>query len=472
MTHVPHLAAAGDHAGPRRSLVLAGGGMRVAWQAGVVKALEEAGIRFHHADGTSGGIFNVAMLLSGCSPADMCARWQSVSPLEFVSPLPLSKYLRSPRWAGLGSGKGIAEKVFTKLGIDAERIRAARGLDGTFNVCDFRRKVSEAIPHDEIVQELLVAGVSLPVLMPAIAHGDGLWLDAVWIRDANLMEGIARGSEELWLAWCIGNTSIYRNGSFRQYVHMIELAANGSLFAELERISELNERIATGETPAGRTAPVRLHVIRPELPIPLDPDYFLGRIDGATLVALGYRDAWRYLDSHDPAGVPLGPQATRMSDGGPGVGFRERYAAAARIRGTEGPLQLRLAVEIGALDRFIADPHGGHGALVGELRHPAFGDPALLRAGMFRLDGARAVYAGRFLAAERTFALHAHRARRPGAPLHVTLDGEGDAAVTLRISPSARERAAQAASLHARNTGSLPEGGRVVARFVRHLLAR
>lgn len=470
MTHVPHLAAADDDVGPRRSLVLAGGGMRVAWQAGVVKALEEAGIGFHHADGTSGGIFNLAMLLSGCSPAEMCARWQSLSPRDFVSPLPLRQYLRSPRWPGLGGGKGIAENVFPKLGIDAERIRAARGLDGTFNVCDFRRKVSEAITHHEISHELLVAGVSLPVLMPAVPHGDGLWLDAVWIRDANLMEGVHRGSEELWLAWCIANTAAYRDGSFRQYVHMIELAANGSLFAELERISELNERIARGERPAGRTAPIRLHVIRPERPIPLDPDYFLGRIDGATLVALGYRDAWRYLDSRDPAGVALGPHATRMRDGGPGVGFRERYAERATIDDTEGLLQLRLAVDIGELDRFIADPHGEHAALVGEVRHPAFGNVALLRSGTFRLDRSRALYSGTFHAAGRRVVLHASRARMPGGPLELELTRDGEGPVDLRIYPSRRQLAAQAASLHARNTASLADGGRVVGRFLRHLL--
>ena len=50
---------------PRRSLVLAGGGMRVAYQAGVIRALAEAGVAFEHADGTSGGIINLAMLLSG-----------------------------------------------------------------------------------------------------------------------------------------------------------------------------------------------------------------------------------------------------------------------------------------------------------------------------------------------------------------------------------------------------------------------
>ena len=470
MTHTPYLAAGEDHAVPARSLVLAGGGMRVAWQAGVIRALEEAGIVFRHADGTSGGIFNLAMLLSGCSPTEMCERWAALSPRHFVSLLPLRDYLRSPRWPGLASGDGIAEQVFPRLGIDVERIRAAVGLDGTFNLCDVTRKVSEAIPHDRIARELLVAGVSLPVLMPAVPHGDGLWLDAVWIRDANLLEGVRRGSDELWLAWCIGNSGVYRNGSFRQYVHMIEMAANGSLFGEMERIQELNDRVAAGETPNGRTTPVRVHVIRPEMPIPLDPDYFLGRIDGATLVALGYRDAWRYLESSRAEGVALGPQATRMRDGGPGLGFHWRISGPATIDGVDGPLALRFAVEIGELDRFLADPGAGaDAALVGEVRHPAFGS-ALLRSGGFRVDGAQVVYEGAFHAGGRRYTITGRRPRRPGTPLDVTIGADGDAPTRVRLVPTRREGAAHAASAHARHTGNLPEGARAVARFVRHVI--
>ena len=52
----------------RRSLVLAGGGMRVAWQTGVVRALTEYGLDFQHIDGTSGGILTTGMLLSGQQP--------------------------------------------------------------------------------------------------------------------------------------------------------------------------------------------------------------------------------------------------------------------------------------------------------------------------------------------------------------------------------------------------------------------
>lgn len=472
MTHTPHLAAVEADGGPRRSLVLAGGGMRTSWQAGVLKALDEAGIGFHHADGTSGGIFNLAALMSGRSPAEMCANWQRVNPRDFVAPLPLSTYLRSPRWPGFAGATGISERIFPALGVDVERIRAARGLDGTFNVVDFNRKVNVAVAHEEMADELLLAGVSLPVLLPAVPYGDGMWVDSVWIQDTNLMEGVSRGSDELWLVWCIANAAHYRNGFFRQYVHMMEIAANGSAFGEMKRIAELNERIAAGETPDGRTEPIRLHVIRPEIPIPLDPDYYLGRIDAGTLVALGYQAAWRYLDSRDPDGVAPGPDSTRMSDSEPGVGFRERITGRATIDGVDGPLALRLSVEIGELDRFIADPAGDHGALVGELRHPAFAAATMLRSGTFRLDGDRALFEGRFVVGGRAFTLSASRARRPGGPVAVSLGTEGGVTTTLQLRPTRRELAAQACSLHARNTGNLPAGGRAVARFARAVLGR
>ena len=59
-----------EHTETKRSLILAGGGMRVAYQTGVLMALEESGIKFSHVDGTSGGIFNTGMLASGLEPGE------------------------------------------------------------------------------------------------------------------------------------------------------------------------------------------------------------------------------------------------------------------------------------------------------------------------------------------------------------------------------------------------------------------
>src|SRR5215471_13106361 len=148
MEHVPLAAAEG--AQPRRSLVLAGGGMRVAYQAGVLRALEEEGLGFAHADGTSGGTINLAMLLSGSTPAEMCERWRTLNVHEFVSFLPLRKYLRSLSWPAFGGADGLVRHVYPHLGIDVERIRGARGIEGTFNVCNYTTKENVAVPHAEV----------------------------------------------------------------------------------------------------------------------------------------------------------------------------------------------------------------------------------------------------------------------------------------------------------------------------------
>ncbi len=326
--------------------------MRVAYQAGVLRALSEAGLRFHHADGTSGGIMNLAMILSGQDPVEMGERWRTLDQRQFMSLLPIRQYVRSFRWPAFGGADGVRHQVFPHLGIDVGQIRSARGIVGTFNVCNFSRKVAEVIEHSEIDLDLLVAGISLPMLMPAVTHNGDSYLDAVWIRDSNVVEAVRRGADEVWLVWCIGNTPEYLNGSFRQYVHMIEVAANASLYADFEQVRAVNKE---------RPSPVVLHLIKPEAPIPLDPDYFLGRIDAGTLVEMGYRDGCRYLDRLDPAGVAWEPGATSMRSDRPALLLRHDLTG--DLGGHD--LTVRLAPEIpeaGAMNADVAveAPATGH----------------------------------------------------------------------------------------------------------------
>ena len=124
------------------------------------------------------------------------------------------------------------------------------------------------------------------------------------------MEAVRRGCDELWAAWYIGNTSRWGRGVLEQYVHMIKMSATAALVWELDRITELNTRRAAGESVLGSTRSVRVHVVRPALPLPLDPDFVTGRIDAETLVAQGYRDAYAYLATAPPDGVPLDASAT------------------------------------------------------------------------------------------------------------------------------------------------------------------
>jgi predicted acylesterase/phospholipase RssA len=310
--------------------------MRVAYQAGVLAALEQAGLRFHHVDGASGGTMNLSMLLGGQDSEEIGQRWRTLRQRNFSSPLPWRDYARSLRWPALGGARGLREKVFPHLGIDPDVIRKATGVVGTYNVCNFAAKTAEVVEHPDIDLDLLVAAVSLPVLMPAVVRGGTPYTDAVWIRDSNVPAAVARGSDEIWLVWCIGNTPAYHNGLFRQYVHMIEMAANGSLLRDLDYVGDRWPR-----------RPVRLHVIKPEHPIPLDPAYYFGQIDAATLIDLGYQDACRYLDDPAPLSAPWGPGVTRMREAPAGA------AARLILTGpfTPGDGQIRLHLQVQARGR-------------------------------------------------------------------------------------------------------------------------
>jgi hypothetical protein len=224
--------------------------------------------------------------------------------------------------------------------------------------------------------------------MPPVRRDEHWYTDAVWIMDANVLEAARRGADEIWLVWCIGNTPEYHSGPFQQYVHMIEMAANGSLFGQLDRVREMSER--------ERDTPIVLHVIKPEFPLPLDPDYYLGHINGGTLVEMGYADAWRYLRKKRPEGIPLTSEATVMNTPKAGITFNETMTGpfslgvtdpkqvAGSSNSGQAILAIHVTVHIDDMDRFISDLH--HlGRLTGHVDFPQFGGTLPATQGVFNL---------------------------------------------------------------------------------------
>jgi predicted patatin/cPLA2 family phospholipase len=363
------IGAPAGYDGPRRALILAGGGMRVSWQAGVLCALEERGVQFTHGDGTSGGSMNLAAILSGISPQELSNRWETLEPRQFSSFAPLADFFKRSGAMAFGSADGIISEVYPHLGIDIDLIHASKGIEGRFNVCNFTRKVVEPIAHEVVRMEHLVAAVSLPIFMPPVCIDGTMYTDAVWIKDANLIDAVKRGAEELWLIWCIGHTPEYRRGMLNQYVHMIEMSANGGLAEEFDRINEVNERIASGEQVYGHSRPIRLHVIRPDVPLPLDPDYFFGKITASELIALGYAAASRYLDNRTTKGLSFKPEVLMMSSANSAgvefdevmkgnfvLGATEPAQGEAEGRRQNSVLALHASITVPDADSFIADP--------------------------------------------------------------------------------------------------------------------
>jgi hypothetical protein len=66
--------------------MLAGGGLKVAFQAGVLQVwLDEAGLTFDHVDGASGGVFNLAMHCQGMSGRAIADNWRTTRLIEGIS---------------------------------------------------------------------------------------------------------------------------------------------------------------------------------------------------------------------------------------------------------------------------------------------------------------------------------------------------------------------------------------------------
>jgi hypothetical protein len=329
---------------PRRSLVLAGNGLRVAYQAGALVALEEAGLGFEHIDGTSAGAMNLAMLLSGLTPDQMCDRWRSLSARDLVGSMPA---------------------LLSRLGVDVARINAASGLVGTFNVGNLTTRTNVAVAHRELSDALLLAAITPPGLVPPVEIEGAQYADAVWIQNANVFEALRRGAEEIWLVWCLGRASRQRVGTMPSYDQLLEMAACGGLSATFRHVAELNERILGGDSPYGQRAPVRFKIIRPDYPLPFESGDERGGVDGTTLVHLGYADAWRRLSERE-ANDALDVAPLRVATSESALALDERfggsltaepaYVAREGLESTLISIELALSIFVHELGPFIEDP--------------------------------------------------------------------------------------------------------------------
>jgi len=114
-------------------------------------------------------------------------------------------------------------------------------------------------------------------------------------------------------------------------------------------------------------------VVKPEYALPLDPSFLLGRITAEELVAMGYRDAWRYLKSRDPAGVALDETATRMAEDLRGFRFGLRlHGTLAPTGGTAQPVTLVMVAEVRDLGLLTRQP-GSPVDVIGGIEHPRWG---------------------------------------------------------------------------------------------------
>ncbi|MCO1658416.1 patatin-like phospholipase family protein [Pseudonocardia humida] len=384
--------------GPRRALVMAGGGLKVAFQAGVLQVwLDEAraggrALEFRHADGASGGVYNLAMWCQGMTGRQIADNWRRFAPVQHGLAVNWRGWLRGASLLSMSRFRRRTLREGWRL--DWERIQAS-GRSAGFNLFDVHEQQLVTLPPAAMTEDHLVAATSLPGWFPAVPIRGRNHIDGVFVTDANLDAAIAAGADELWLVWTVSTRGRWRGGPVAQYFQVIEACANGRLRRDLDRIARSNAAHAQGR-PAEYPHPVRVRVLREEVPM-----HYLFTFTRATVAAAVERgvaaarqwcrdegfdvdeqasdDAASTATTVDTAGS-AGSGVDRADDevdgrsGRRGAGgrtglvrFRERLAGpvalgparaavAAEVGEVRGDLMtLRLGVEVDDLRAFLAD---------------------------------------------------------------------------------------------------------------------
>lgn len=350
----------------KRSLVLAGGGVKVAYQAGVLQVwLDEAGLTFDHADGASGGVFNLAMYCQGMTGKEIADLWRSFPVLRSIGLnwIQLMRFYWSESL--LTYDKFRKEVLRKRWKLDWNKIKAAQ-RPGTFNVYNFTRNRLEVVEHTGMSEDLLVACVSLPMWFAPVTINRDRYIDSVYLTDANLTEAIRRGADELWIIWTVSRKAQWKGGFIDTYFQIIETTANGHLQRDLDRIEANNKAIAEGKSGEfGR--PLKVEMLAAEVPL-----HYLVNVASPQFTAAveqGIADARAWCRERE---ITLTTDATGKGQDLMALTFRETMRGPFALGATDPEegrkkglaagtsLALNGNIRIDAFDRFVNEPnHGG-----------------------------------------------------------------------------------------------------------------
>jgi predicted patatin/cPLA2 family phospholipase len=283
---------------PKRSLMLAGGGLKIAFQAGVLQVwLDEARLEFDHADGVSAACFNLAMWAQGMSGRRIADNWRNLNPLGGIDVNWLG-VLWPLRATSLFTLDKYRSKVFPRWGLNFDAIRSS-GREATFNIFNFSKLELRPVTAPELSEDFLVATGSLSVWFPPVVIAGDTYIDAVFNTATNIEEAIRRGADELWIIWTTSQRGRWKRGFIGNFFGIFEATTNGGYKAMLARIDRNNAAIGRGEPGEfGRVITVR--ELKAE--VPLDYLFNFSRKRIAKAVELGVEAARTWCREN---GVPL-----------------------------------------------------------------------------------------------------------------------------------------------------------------------
>jgi predicted acylesterase/phospholipase RssA len=346
-------------------LILAGGGIKVAFQAGVLQVwLDEARLTFDHVDAASGGVFNLAMMCQDMSGTEIADAWRRIDPKEGVS-LNAKEFIKFLYGESLFTLDAYRKNVFPVWGLDWTKIKSSP-LEATFNVFNFSKKEVEILPPARMNEDFLVACVSLPMWFPPVRIDGQTYIDSVYMTDANIDEAIRRGADELWIIWTVSDKDEWHPGFVATYFQIIETSADGHYKANLKRIAENNAAIAAGQRGEyGRHIEVK--ELKADVALHYLVDFSKDRMTEA--VNLGVKRAREWCREqgiampHEGRDYPIDVheahttlQFTETMKGYVGFGADDFESGFAQGRKDDESLSVHLTVMVDGLNRFVTRP--------------------------------------------------------------------------------------------------------------------
>jgi hypothetical protein len=241
-------------------------------------------------------------------------------------------------------------------------------------------------------EDLLVACVTLPMWFAPVTINGDRYIDGVYLTDANVLEAVRRGVDELWIIWTVSRKAQWRGSFVHTYFQIIETVANGNLQRDLDRIEASNKAIAEGKSGEfGKS--IKVNMLAAEVPLHYlinvsSPDFTAAVEQGIADARSWCRERGITLSSDAPGkGKELMALSFRETMQGPfalGVTDPEEGRKKGLAEGTS--LALHGDIRIDAFDRFVNEPaHAG--ALTGtvDFNGPGFAAGMKAASGVFNL---------------------------------------------------------------------------------------
>jgi predicted acylesterase/phospholipase RssA len=333
--------------------MLAGGGVKVAFQAGVLQVwLDEAGIEFDRGDAVSAACFNLAMWVQGMSGTEIADNWRNTQPLSEVD-VNAPQLARLLYAASLLDLNAFRQKIFPAWKLDFSRIRSSP-REATFNVYNFSKHQLLPIHPVDVTEDLLIATASLPMWFPPVKIAGDTYIDAIFNLATNIDEAIRSGAEELWVIWTTSQRGEWFDGFVGNFFGIFEATVVGSYKSALARIAANNAAIARGE-PGEFGRVIIVKELKAEVPV----HYLLNfsRDRAAEAVNRGVEVARQWCDAE---GIKRRPGPTYVPAGAVeklAVRFTEKLSGFVGSGGAENmAITIHLDVSIEDLDAFLDLP--------------------------------------------------------------------------------------------------------------------